>query len=150
MNKLLCKTDSKCCKNPTDWGLLVLRLVAGIFMLTHGWAKLSNFSEMSGQFPAMLGMSSQMGLILIIFAEFFCSIALILGLFTRLATIPLIIGMAVAAFMAHATDPFSARELPLLYLGVYVTLLLAGPGKYAIDTLIYNRFCPRAKKKTEA
>lgn len=49
MKKLLCKTDSKCCTNLTDWGLLLLRLIVGFFMLTHGWAKLSNFAEMSQQ-----------------------------------------------------------------------------------------------------
>lgn len=74
-------------------------------------------------------MSSQLGLSLIIFAEFFCSIALILGLFTRLATIPLIIGMGVAAFVAHGADPFSVKEMSLLYLGIYVTLLLTGSEK---------------------
>lgn len=149
MKKLLCKTDSKCCTNLTDWGLLLLRLIVGFFMLTHGWAKLSNFAEMSQQFPPMLGMSSQLGLSLIIFAEFFCSIALILGLFTRLATIPLIIGMGVAAFVAHGADPFSVKEMSLLYLGIYVTLLLTGSGKIALDTLIYNKFCPYAKKKSD-
>lgn len=148
MTRQFCSPDSKCCTSLKDWGLLVLRLVVGIFMLTHGWAKLSNYAEMSQQFPPMLGLSSQVGLTLIIFAEFFCSIALILGLFTRLAIIPLIIGMAVAAFVAHGADPFSVKETSLLYLGIYVTLLLTGPGKIAIDTLIYNRFCPSSKNKT--
>ena len=147
MTKLVFNTDNKCCSNLTDWGLLLLRLVVGIFMLTHGWAKLSNYSEMSQQFPAMLGLSSQVGLTLIIFAEFFCSIALMLGLFTRLATIPLIIGMAVATFVAHGADPFSMKEISLLYMGVYVTLLLTGPGKIALDTPIYNKFCPHGKKE---
>ncbi|MHB9055292.1 MAG: DoxX family protein [Paludibacteraceae bacterium] len=140
------KINSKCCTGLTDWGLLILRLVAGTFMLTHGWAKLSNYSEMSLQFPSMLGLSSQVAFSLIIFAEFFCSIALILGLFTRLATIPLIIGMAVAAFVAHGTDPFEKKEMALLYLAVYVTLLLTGSGKFAIDTLIYNKFYLHRRK----
>ena len=145
MKTLFCNTDSDCNRKLKDWGLLVLRLVVGIFMLTHGWAKLSNFAEMSQQFPAMMGLSSQAGLTLIIFAEFFCSIALILGLFTRLAAIPLIIGMAVAAFVAHGADPFSAKELSLLYFGVYVSLLLTGAGKISLDRLIYNKFFAGAK-----
>ena len=87
---------------------------------------------------------------LIIFAEFFCSIALLFGFLTRLAVIPLIIGMSVAAFVAHAGAPFNGRELPLLYLAMYVVLLLTGPGKIALDTLIYNRFCPHSKKGKEA
>ena len=72
-------SNKNCCFELKDYGLLVLRLILGIFMLTHGWAKLSNFSEMSQGFPAMLGMSPALGLSLIIFAEFFCSIALLFG-----------------------------------------------------------------------
>ncbi|VBB45661.1 DoxX family protein (modular protein) [uncultured Paludibacter sp.] len=146
-----CKTDfngEKNCPELKDFGLLVFRLIIGIFMLTHGWQKLSNYDTMLQQFPPMLGLSSQVGLSLIIFAEFFCSIALILGLFTRLAVIPLIIGMSVAAFVAHKGMPFSGRELPLLYLGMYVVLLLTGPGRIALDKLIYDKFCPKAKRKT--
>jgi len=148
--KTECCSYKNCCFDLKDYGLLVLRLILGIFMLTHGWAKLSNFSEMSQGFPAMLGMSPTLGLSLIIFAEFFCSIALIFGFLTRLAVIPLIIGMSVAAFVAHAGAPFNGRELPLLYLAMYVVLLLTGPGKIALDTLIYNRFCPHSKKGKEA
>lgn len=145
-----CKMDDKGkqnCPQTKDVGLLVLRLVVGFFMLTHGWAKLSHFGEMSQNFPPMLGLSSSVALSMIIFAEFFCSIALILGLFTRLATIPLIIGMSVAAFIAHAGQPFNARELPLLYLGVYLVILLAGPGKIAIDNILYKRICPHGRQK---
>lgn len=150
MIKLFCHTDGGNCSDLKDWGLLILRLAVGFFMLTHGWAKLSNYAELSGKFPAILGMSSQTGLTLIIFAEFFCSIALILGLFTRLATIPLIIGMGVASFVAHAGDPFGARELALIYFAIYIVLLLTGPGKIAIDTLLYNKFCPHAEKQKDS
>lgn len=145
-----CKTelnDRIKCLHLKDVGLLFLRLFVGSFMLTHGLSKLLNYNEISQTFPPMMGLSSQVGLTLIVFAEFFCSIALIVGLFTRLAAIPLIIGMSVAAFAAHAGQPFGARELPLLYLVIYVTLLLVGPGKIALDTLIYNRFCPHGKRK---
>lgn len=146
MEYLNYKTDSKSYTVLSDWGLLILRIIVGAFMLTHGWAKLSNYSEMSLQFPSMLGLSSQVAFSLIIFAEFFCSIALILGLFTRLATIPLIIGMAVAAFVALRTDPFEKKEMALLYLAVYVTLLFTGSGKFALDTLIYNKLSLHRKK----
>lgn len=134
--KLLWLDNKKDSADLKDLGLLALRLVVGIFMMTHGWAKLVNFSEMSGQFPAMLGMSSQMALSMIVFAEFFASIALIFGFLTRLAVIPLIIGMGVAAFLAHAGDPFGARELPLLYFSVYVVFFITGAGRFSFDGLI--------------
>jgi putative oxidoreductase len=105
-------------------------------MLTHGWAKLSNFSNMSETFPDPIGLGSNVALSLIIFAEFGCSLLLLVGLFTRWATIPLMIGMSVAVFVAHANDPFSVKELPVLYLLMYVVILIAGPGRYSSDALI--------------
>ena len=144
------KCNSNCCLDLKNYGLLFLRVTLGFFMLTHGWTKLSHFNEMSAAFPDPIGFGSTVALSLIVFAEFFCSIALIIGLFTRPATIPLIIGMSVAAFVAHAGLPFSGRELPLLYLSMYVVLLLTGPGKISLDSLIYKRFCQHPKCKNES
>lgn len=148
MTKLFCDPNDARCVNYRDLGLLLLRVTVGVFMLVfHGLPKLQNFAELSQTFPPMLGMSSQVGLTLIIFAEVFASIALILGLFTRLATIPLIIGLGVASFVAHAGDPMSAREMSMLYFLLYIVILLTGPGKLSLDTLIYNKFCPHGKNK---
>ncbi len=148
LKNLTCGPDNKCCVQLRDYGLLLLRLVAGGFMLTHGIPKLMNFETLSQTFPSTLGLGSKPELILIIFAEVFASIALILGLFTRLASIPLIIGLGVAAFIGHAGGPFKEMELPLLYMSIYIVILLTGPGKIALDTLIYNKFCPSAKKNS--
>lgn len=133
---------SNCCgvdkDSLTSVALFVLRLAAGVFMLTHGWQKLSNFEMLSAVFPDPIGWGSGLSLGMIVFAEFFCSILLILGLFTRLSTIPLIIGMGVAAFVIHGADPFAAKELSLLYLFMYVVLLIAGAGKISVDYLLRN------------
>ena len=118
------------------FGLFLLRVAAGAFMLTHGLAKIQNFSEFSQAFADPIGLGAKTSLILIIFAEFGCSILLILGLFTRLAAIPLIIGMIVAAFVAHAPFAFGQSELPLLYLVVFVSLLFTGAGRFSADHMI--------------
>lgn len=90
---------------------------------------------MSGasQFGDPLGLGSELSLALTVFAEFVCAILLILGLATRLATIPLIITMVVAGFIVHGNDPFGKKEMALLYLAVYFVLLITGPGKYSLD-----------------
>lgn len=125
--------------NTFSIGILFFRLVIGVLMLTHGFAKLSNFEMMSSQFPDILGIGSQWNLILVIFAEFGCSILLILGLFTRLATIPLIITMLVAIFVAHASDPFAMKEMPVLYLAIYLFVLIVGSGKFSVDYLLNRK-----------
>ena len=123
-------------------GLLLFRSVLGFFMLTHGWQKIENFQLMSAGFPDPIGVGSSASLALIIFAEFGCSLLIILGLFTRFATIPLIVGMIVAAFVIHAGDSFSKIELSSLYLSLYVVLAILGPGKYSMDN-VFGLFCEK-------
>ncbi|MCC8358645.1 DoxX family protein [Salinimicrobium sediminilitoris] len=117
-----------------DLGLLFLRLGAAGLMLTHGYPKLLNLfgsEEIVFADPAGLGMATTLALA--VFAEFICSILVILGLGTRLAVIPLIITMFTAAFVIHAADPFQRKELALIYLLNFTVLLITGAGKHSLD-----------------
>lgn len=121
-------------------GLLVLRLALGVFMLAlHGWDKLTQLANGNMAFADPIGVGQGPSLVLATFAEFACSILLILGLFTRLACVPLIVTMAVAAFLVHGGDPWAKRELAYLYLSGYVALMLTGPGRFSVDALILKR-----------
>ena len=119
-----------------DMGLLIFRIVIGVLMLTHGWQKLSNFETLSAVFPDPIGWGSSMLLTMIVFAEVVCSILLILGLFTRISTLPLIIGMLVAAFVVHGADPFQVKELAILYMFGYILLAFTGAGKLSADNYL--------------
>lgn len=120
-----------------DVALLVLRLVIGGFMLTHGIGKFQSlFSGEPIQFPDPMGVGATASLTLAVFSEVFCSILIILGLATRFAAIPLFITMMVAAFIVHKDDGFSRQEFPLLYAVIYSTIALIGPGKYSLDYVI--------------
>lgn len=121
-----------------DTASLLLRLTFGFLMLlNHGWGKFMRFFEDGPvKFGDPLGIGTELSLGLAVFAELFCAGLLVLGLFTRLATIPLIITMAVAAFIVHINDPFSRMESALLYLTVYIVILLLGPGKFSLDRMI--------------
>ncbi len=125
--------------NATHLSVLLLRLAAGGFMLTHGYGKLQQLMAGEFQFADPIGVGPEVSLVLAVFAEFFCSLLVMLGLGTRLATIPLIVTMAVAAFIAHGADPFGRKEMALLYLVIYVVLLLTGSGKYSVDRLISGK-----------
>lgn len=124
----------------TDIALLLTRVGLGVMMLVHGLPKMSMlFSGEPEQFPAMLGMSATLSLAMAVFAEVLCSILILTGFSTRLATIPLIITMAVAVFIVHAADPFSGKELAAHYLLGYVILLFAGAGRYSVDYLLHQK-----------
>ncbi len=125
--------------------LFLLRIAAGGLMIAHGYDKLMRFSEYAPGFTDPFHIGSNPSLSLVIFAEFFCSIFIILGLFTRLACIPLIINMSVAVIIAHKGDVFfyfkngqffGQGELAALYLAVFIAILLVGAGKFSLDKII--------------
>ena len=116
--------------------MLILRLSFGILMMMHGYGKLIHFGDMQHKFMNFMGIGSTMSLALVVFAEFFCSLFLILGLFTRLAAIPLIIATCVMVFKAHNGDVFGDGETAALYLTGYLVLLFVGPGRVSVDSMI--------------
>ncbi|UCF66926.1 MAG: DoxX family protein [Acidobacteriota bacterium] len=123
-----------------DLGLLLLRLgFAGSMLLNHGWGKLVNFGNLSAKFPDPLGVGSAASLVLAIFGEVICAVAVVFGFLGRWAAIPMAITMAVAFFIVHAADPFREKELALVYLLAFVALALAGPGRFSLDRLIGRR-----------
>lgn len=123
-----------------DVGLLLLRLVTGGFMLTHGLGKLTMLmGDGPIQFADPFGMGQTTSLAFTVFAEVVCSFLIILGLATRLAAIPLAIVMAVAFFYIHMEDAFGDKELSGIYLMLYIFLIIAGSGRYSIDYLISHR-----------
>jgi putative oxidoreductase len=123
----------------TDIALLILRVGSGLMLLTHGWGKITNFSERLNNFADPIGLGPALSLQLVIFAEFFCAIFLALGLMSRVVLIPLLINMAVITFIVHGDDPFNKQELPLFFFISFLVLFLTGPGKFSIDNLIVKR-----------
>ena len=118
-------------------GITFLRITLPLLMIiNHGLPKLLSYSKKAAYFPDPLHLSSPISLALVIFAEFFCSILVTAGLFTRLACMPLIITMAVAAFIFHADDPFAKKEMALIFLFVFTTLFFTGSKTWALG----NRF----------
>jgi putative oxidoreductase len=121
-------------------GLLVLRVGVGLMMaFGHGWGKLLGFGERAAQFADPFGFGSEFTMGFAVLAEFFCSLAIVLGLFTRAAVIPLIITMLTAGLLIHADDPWQRKEMAFMYLVPLVTLLFTGPGRYSIDRLMGRR-----------
>lgn len=121
-----------------DLGLLILRVLSGAALLSHGYPKFEKVISGNMQFGDPLGIGQATSLHLSAFAEFICAILIILGLLTRLASIPLIINMAVASLIVHGSDDFATREMSLLYLGIFLTLFFTGPGKYSADRAIWK------------
>jgi putative oxidoreductase len=118
-------------------GTLILRVGLGTLMLVnHGLNKLMNYGQNSSKFADPFGITPELSLALTVFAEFFCAAFLIVGLFTRLAAVPLIIAMSVALFYAHKGEMFGDGEMAAVYLAGFIAIFLLGPGKASLDRFI--------------
>ena len=114
-------------------GLLVMRAGLSIGMWTHGWPKLVNYAERAPNFINPFGIGPEATLALAILAELLGSIALTVGLFSRLSAAALAFSMAIAAY-------YFGHELAYIYMLAYIGLILTGPGRYSIDQMIYKRY----------
>lgn len=125
----------------TNLALLVLRVWLGVAMLlNHGLDKLQTFSDKSANFPDPLGVGHATSLALVVFAEFFCSLLLTLGLVTRFAAFVLAFDLTVAFIIVHKGVLSGAHsgELAFIYLAGYVALLIAGPGRFSVDGSLFK------------
>ena len=120
-----------------DSAIFFMRIFIGAMMLTHGIGKLQNYNAIVNSFPDPLGIGSAVSFTLITLTEVGCSVLLIMGLLTRLATLPLIFGMFVATFIAFPEKSFAEGELSFVYMGIYIMLLISGGGQYALDALFF-------------
>lgn len=120
--------------------IVILRLVAGIAMMQHGWGKIQNPLGWMGDdsnIPAVLQALAAV-------SEFFGGLFVALGLLTPLAAFGVLCTMAYATYK-HAIlngDPFVGRpsyELALIYFSIMLLVLLAGAGKFSIDNVLFGR-----------
>lgn len=123
-----------------DLGLLLVRLLAGGMMLTHGLPKIDRLTgEGPVKFADPFGLGPEISLVLVLFAEVACSILVMIGYKTRLATLPLMFTMLVAAFYIHGADPFGEKELPLLFFTLFGSILISGGGNYSVDRVMERK-----------
>lgn len=130
-------------KKGNDTGLLLLRLVAGIILLYgHGFGKLTVvFGGQEIQFMDPIGLGATTSFYLAAFAEGICGILLVIGLFSRFASLILTINFLVI-FIFHAFiagDGFSILELRFLYLVSFAALTLLGPGRLSLDYMLFRQ-----------
>ena len=124
-----------------DAGLLVLRVCMCLSLfLKHGWEKIFNFSQMAQHFPDPLHLGFPSGLIFAMIGDSICSLLIIAGLATRWASLLSFVNIFIAWAFFHHFLFFGRQadhgELIVLYLAGLLTILIAGPGRYSVDSLL--------------
>ena len=130
----------------TLYGPLPIRILAGIAFIAHGIPKLAEPAMTQGFF-GNIGLPPEFT-ILIGLLEVIGGFALLVGVFTRIASILFIIEMICAPILTRLSEGFvGGFELDLLLMSVAISLLLTGPGKISVEYNILKReIFPKGKK----
>ena len=140
-----------------QWVPLPFRLIIGFGFMAHGWAKLSRgpsgfaklLTQIGAPLPDVTAWAST-------FVELLGGLAIVVGAFVRLVSVPLIVMMLVAMFTVHLKYGFSSintigltqngpqfgppgYEVNLLYIAGLLSLILGGAGALSIDRLLSRK-----------
>jgi putative oxidoreductase len=127
-----------------QFGIAILRIIAGVVFVAHGAQKVFvyGFGGVGGAFAQMgVPMPTVMGPIIALI-ELFGGVALIVGLFTRVAALALACDMLGAIILVHAAGGFflpKGLEFVLMLFGSALALLFAGPGALSVDGALASR-----------
>lgn len=118
----------------TGISLFILRvLAAGYMFFGHGFSKvISIYIGLSG-FADPIGISPELSLILSAIAESICALFVIFGFLTRFSALVLMINMSVAIFFLYNNPASGNIELTFLYLLLFTSVFILGPGKHSVD-----------------
>ena len=137
-----------------QWMPLPLRLIIGFGFMAHGWAKFgrgpSGFAKLLAQIGAPLPEATAW---VSTFMELLGGLAIFVGAFVEVVSVPLIVMMLVAMFTVHLRYGFSSvntigltedgpqfgppgYEVNLLYIAGLVSLILGGAGALSVDRLL--------------
>ena len=122
-------------------GLLILRFVLGMGMMSHGWTKIQKpFAWMGPDGPP--GFLQALGAL----GEFGGGLAILLEFLTPLGALGVLCTMIGAWYFGHRNDPwlnFTGKgktfEYAALYGAIALTFILTGPGRFSLDALIWGK-----------
>ena len=132
-----------------DLGLLIIRIIIGLLMTFVGYEKLINFetiaaSDFWAKNISFLGMSGKVPLALTVFAELFCSLLLIIGLFSRFSLLVLMFCMAYIFVVVFPMSILDKGENgyqfndAFVYFTIYLGLFFTGVGNYSLDSKLFK------------
>jgi putative oxidoreductase len=144
------------------WAPIPLRLIVGYGFVEHGFAKLSRGPEAFAAILQMMGVPApHLMAWLTILTELIGGLAVLLGAFVQLVSLPMAAVLVVAMLTVHLPYGFSSikllsvtsgraqfgppgYELDLLYLACLAALVIGGSGPVAIDNYFRKKLQPRS------
>lgn len=137
----------------SPFGLAVLRVVAGVIMVAHGWDKLSGYDAWVSNVSGMGVPEPEVMAALSVTAELAGGLGLLVGLLTPLAALGVLANMIAAIVLVHWGNGLFARnngfEYPLMIAAAALYLTVRGGGLLSFDALIFGRRRRRERREEE-
>lgn len=142
----------------THLGRLFLRLFVGLMLMQFGIRQIMHFDDFADTFPGVLWMSPESSLVTLIVIEIACSLFIMCGFLTRLMIVPPFIAMIIAEHhilhdlansLPYELNWEQPGYLPIMFLGIYMFLLLVGPGKISVDYFLSLHFIHEVDRSEE-
>ena len=122
-----------------SFGLLILRISIGTMLIHHGYEKTADIQNFADAFVRPIGLPFPiLSSYIAAYSEIYGSWLVIVGLFTRFASLSIVGTIGVAIYHAIVTAGFNIYllELLILYMGGSLCILLLGSGDFAIDRFL--------------
>ena len=126
---------------------LFLRLFTGIMFLQLCIRQMLNFDTILPSFDGFLGMSPVASMTVLVIIELLCAVCIMLGFLTRYAVLAPLAFMVAAEHFLMSSPTGASYSLfnfgpgyPVMFIGIFVYFLLAGPGKISLDYFIAAHF----------
>jgi putative oxidoreductase len=122
-----------------DRAILFLRLFVGVLIALHIINKLQTYNFVLTGYPALLFESSWATFVIFTTLEALFAVMIIIGFGTRFAAFIMAMGMFVEIFLIFSTLGWLGVERQILYIGIYVTLVMSGSGRYGVESYLDRR-----------
>jgi putative oxidoreductase len=127
-----------------DWvALLVARLTVGVLFVSTGWGKVHHLAKVTAFFAELGIPMPGLNATVASYTELVCGSLLVIGLASRVASLPLVVTMIVAILTAKRAEVSGLADLFGLVEWTYIALLLViaavGPGLLSVDAAVAKR-----------
>ena len=116
-----------------DRAIFFLRIFVGVLISLHIIDKLQTYNFVLTGYPALLFKSSWATFVIFTFLEALFAVMIVLGYGTRFAAFIMSLGMFVEMFIIYPSLGWLGVERQILYIGIYVTLVIAGSGRFGLE-----------------
>ncbi|MNE38235.1 hypothetical protein D3C80_1321280 [compost metagenome] len=120
-----------------DSGMLLFRIVVSIqLIIVHGLKKVGIGTDFRESVPNPLDFPCWFMESFVIASNLVFPLFVIVGYYTRLATIPILLVTLSGYFIVHWNEPLLISDVPFMYSLSFLLIAFCGPGKYSFDNFL--------------